>query len=240
MRQNKLDWGLSGSTLKLFAIIAMFIDHFGATVLNAIKGLPVMDTDPALLETVKQIYSVSRDFGRLAFPIFCYFIVEGFIHTRNTKKYAARLFLFALISEVPFDIALKRAWYYPGSQNVYFTLLFGLLALMGISYLVEERKLHFLFSSVPIGLMMLLAHKMKTDYSYKGVLLIAALYLLRKDRFEQCLAGTACLAWELPAPASFIPIYLYNGKRGFQMKYFFYVFYPAHLMLLWGITKLIR
>ena len=89
---------------------------------------------------------------------------------------------------------------------------------------------------IPIAIGMYLAWWIDTDYSYKGVFLIAVLYLMRYSRLYQCIGGAASVTWELPAPVAFIPVYLYNGKRGLQMKYFFYWFYPVHLLLLHAIA----
>lgn len=251
--------GISGSTLKLIAILTMFIDHAGATVILAIVNHPYITADASRLALWRDIYRISRQIGRIAFPIFCFLLVEGFVHTRNVKKYAARLFLFALISEIPFDLALKGNWYYPDKQNVYFTLLIGLLVLWGISFF-EQRfgpgkyrtdqdsdALHarpvnarafasgllFLLPSVLIlAAGMYVALKIDTDYNYKGVFLIAILYLLRHTRLYQCAGGAAATSWELPASLAFLPVYLYNGSRGLRMKYFFYWFYPVHLLVL--------
>lgn len=244
-QQSKPFGGISGSTLKLFAIITMLIDHTGATVIRAILRHPAVAADPALDTLWTSVYSLSRSLGRLAFPIFCFLIVEGFTHTRNVRRYAGRLFLFALISEVPFDLALKGSWYFPNKQNVYFTLLIGLLVLIGISF-VEKLSGNFtsrimtLLSLPLVGIIiyagMYLATWIDTDYNYKGVFLIAALYLTRRLRLFQCLAGAVSVAWELPASAGFIPVYLYNGTRGMRMKYFFYWFYPVHLMILYVIA----
>ena len=178
------------------------------------------------------IYNLSRDIGRLAFPIFCFLIVEGFLHTRNVKKYAGRLFLFALISEIPFDLALKGNVFYPDKQNVYFTLFIGLLVMVGISYITENGTRNMSLAILPIAVGMVAAYYIDTDYNYKGVFLIAVLYLMRYTRLYQCIGGAAAVSWEIPAPLAFIPIYFYNGKRGFQLKYFFYWFYPVHLLLL--------
>ena len=263
-------YGISGSTLKLIAIITMFIDHLGATVLRAIMRLPAVTSDPALSSLWADIYNASRDIGRIAFPIFCFLIVEGFCHTRNVWKYAGRLFLFALISEIPFDIALKGSWYYSGKQNVYFTLLIGLLVIIGISYCdkacnyvkdficarffkketismethgctpyseILHSIIRLIFSFAVLHAGMELAIYIDTDYNYKGVFLIAILYLTRHVRLFQCISGAVGVSWELPAPIAFIPVYLYNGTRGRQMKYFFYWFYPVHLMLLYAAVK---
>lgn len=253
--------GISGSTLKLFAIITMLIDHTGATVLRAILRHPAVAADPALDAIWTSVYSMSRSLGRLAFPIFCFLVVEGFTHTRNVRKYAGRLFLFALISEVPFDIALKGSWYFPNKQNVYFTLLIGLLVLIGISFVerfctdeisipgevtsakTKGNALYTILSVCLTGLIiysgMYLATCINTDYNYKGVFLIAALYLTRKSSLFQCLTGAVSVAWELPASAAFLPVYLYNGKRGINLKYIFYWFYPVHLMVLYVIANYI-
>ncbi len=236
MKDRIKSFGISGSTLKLIAIFTMLIDHTGATVLRSITRLPEVTGNAELRNTWVQIYNTSRDIGRLAFPIFCFLLVEGFLHTRSPRKYAGRLFLFALISEIPFDIALKGSWFYPDKQNVYFTLLIGLLVMMGIRWLTDNGTRRVLLSVLPIAAGMLLAAWTDTDYSYKGVFLIAVLYLMRNSRLYQCIGGAAAISWELPAPIAFIPIYFYNGKRGISLKYFFYWFYPVHLMLLYAIN----
>lgn len=230
--QYKPFGGISGSTLKLIAIISMFIDHTGATVLRAVLRLPAVSSQAELRQMWISIYNASRDIGRLAFPIFCFLIVEGYLHTRNAKKYAERLFLFALISEIPFDLALKGNWFFPEKQNVYFTLLIGLFVMIGIAWITKNGTGNLFLSVFPIAAGMYLALLIDCDYNYKGVFLIAVLYLLRHTRLYQCIGGAAAVTWELPAPLAFIPVYLYNGKRGLQIKYFFYWFYPVHLLVL--------
>ncbi|HIR76383.1 MAG TPA: hypothetical protein IAB97_05695 [Candidatus Choladousia intestinipullorum] len=237
--QYKPFGGISGSTLKLIAIITMLIDHTGATVLRAVLRLPAVSSIPEQRQMWASIYNLSRDIGRLAFPIFCFLIVEGFLHTRNVKKYAGRLFLFALISEIPFDLALKGNWFFPDKQNVYFTLLLGLLVMAGIAWITENGTKNMFLSILPIAAGMYLALLIDCDYNYKGVFLIAVLYLLRHTRLYQCIGGAAAVSWELPAPIAFIPVYLYNGKRGLRMKYFFYWFYPVHLLILHVIATYI-
>lgn len=227
--------GISGSTLKLIAIITMLIDHTGATVIRAIQRHPAVVSDAKLALMWQQIYDVSRDIGRIAFPIFCFLLVEGYLHTHDVRKYAGRLFLFALISEIPFDIALKGSWYFPDKQNVYFTLFLGLLVLIGIDRITEHGLRNLFLAVIPIALGMYIALKIDTDYNYKGVFLIAILYLMRSSRLYQCIGGAAATAWEVPAPLAYIPVYLYNGQRGLRLKYLFYWFYPAHLMVLYAL-----
>ena len=224
---------LSGSVLKLIAIILMLIDH---------TGLMILYNYPATTATLFHFggidyswYRIFRDIGRAAFPIFCFLLVEGFIHTHDVKKYAQRLFLFALISEIPFDFALKPRWFYPGKQNVYFTLLIGLLVLWGVAVCNGQLVIQLLI--LVSGL--LAASFLQTDYSFKGVFLIEVLYIFRSSRLYQCLCGAAAISWEIPAPAAFLPVFFYNGKRGISLKYFFYWFYPVHLVLLGIITKFV-
>ena len=84
------------------------------------------------------VYRIMRGIGRIAFPIYCFLLVEGFYHTHDVKKYISRCFLFAVISEVPFDLAVHGVWFYPGAQNVFFTLAIGLCTLYAVS--ACERK----------------------------------------------------------------------------------------------------
>lgn len=240
--------GVSGSTLKMIAVVTMLIDHFAAGVLgrylamNGIGSLDInnmagidqwMNQNAALYST----YNIMRMIGRVAFPIYCFLLVEGFEHTRNRVKYAARLLLFAVISEVPFDLVFSGEILEFGYQNVFFTLFFGLLAMMGLRYIEEREDLQMmikpLWNFVVIAACMFAAQFAQTDYAAIGVLCITVLYLFRKKKKYQTIAGCVAFLWELTAPLAFIPIWFYNGKRGWNIKYFFYLFYPVHLLLLY-------
>ena len=230
------EYGLSGSTLKLFAIITMLIDHTGAAVLEPyIVQSGIRSTDYEMYRRLYSLYRLMRGIGRLAFPIFCFLIVEGFFHTRSIKKYAERLFLFALISEFPFDFALKSSVPYWNKQNVYFTLLIALLCIWMLDRFREMPCLQLL----ALASSMYLADALKTDYNFKGVFLIAMLYMFHDHRVYQCAAGAASISWEKYAPLSFILCYLYNGKRGLKLRYLFYVFYPGHLIILGIIHRFV-
>ena len=162
--------GLSGSALKIIAIVTMLIDHIAATVIIRILKFGGYN------DGLYQLYRVMRNIGRIAFPIFCFLLVEGFMHTRDREKYALRLGCFA-------------------------------------------------------------AEFLSTDYGALGVLCIMVFYLFRRSRIQQVVFG--CLAfvwWEWAAVFAFVPIFYYNGKRGFGMKYFFYAFYPVHLLILYLIV----
>lgn len=222
--------GITGSTLKLIAIITMFIDHIGAAIVEKMPSFSISQGNRLFYFDM-----VLRYIGRIAFPIFCFLLIEGFIHTRDTKKYAFRLFLFALISEIPFDLAFKGHILEFGYQNVFFTLLFGLLTLMAVKYF-EKNKIMMIISML-VGIMT--AQFLHTDYAGFGVAFILLLYFLHNKIILRNIIGSIAVLWELTAPIAFIPITLYNGERGIRMKYFFYIFYPAHLLLLYAISQFI-
>ena len=120
---------LSGSVLKVIAAVSMLIDHFAVTILA---------NDPEafipyfyFLDTPIGLYRLFRDFGRLAFPIFCFLMTEGFVHTKSRIRYARNLLFFALLSEIPFSIMMNDLGNFQ-KQNTLFTLLLGFLALWAL------------------------------------------------------------------------------------------------------------
>lgn len=121
---------LSGTTLKWIAVISMLIDHTAEVLINHNAAL----TDPIWA----QIYVLMRGIGRIAFPIYAFLLVEGFLHTKDVKKYLARMLTFAVVSEIPFDLAVFHTPFYWGYQNVFFTLFLGLLALAGENVLHQS------------------------------------------------------------------------------------------------------
>ncbi|HPE16080.1 MAG TPA: TraX family protein [Oscillospiraceae bacterium] len=243
--------GLSGRTLKIIAVSAMVADHFGSTVLRAFyrplleNGMLLVTADtPRAVRLALFWEPVCGDVGRVAFPIFCFLLVEGFVHTKNAKKYALRLFAFALLSEIPYNLAFHGAIFYPGIQNVLFTLTIGLLTLMALRYL-EERGEKLNTRGVALRILVTaaggaLAYLIRSEYVFLGVAAIAILYLLRGRRFWRLLACAAVLVivspWTLPA---YVLLWFYDGRRGGGSKYFFYIFYPAHLLVLWAAAQYI-
>ena len=242
--------GLSGSTLKLIAVVTMLIDHVGAAVVwrlirfNADKnGMVGMLPYDGLM----QCYTIMRYIGRIAFPIYCFLLVEGFQKTRNKTKYVLRLGVFALISEIPFDLAFSSRVLEFDYQNVFFTLFIGLLTMivmekvqlrldraaikMGDTLMIVQ----YLFKLAVLAAGALLAETMHTDYGAVGVICILVLYFFRGNKVAQIAAGCCAFLWEWTAPLAFIPIGFYNGKRGLKLKYFFYLFYPLHLLILYLI-----
>lgn len=228
----------SGSVLKWIAIAVMLLDHAGACLLEVFV-LNVHGNSP-LAGQIGNLYfwyeldMVLRSIGRIAFPIFCFLLVEGAVHTRSPKKYLLRLALFAAVSEVPFDLALHNQAFYWGAQNVFFTLLLGLLVILVFQrYPAEGWK-----GMLALAALAAAAELGGTDYGAIGVGVIAAMYLLRERPLAMSILSLALLVLlnrqELCSIPAFLAMALYNGKRGRQPKYFFYVFYPVHLLLLWA------
>ena len=175
-------------------------------------------------------YHLIRMAGRLAFPIFAFLLVEGYVHTRDIRKYMMNLFVAAVISDIP--------WMLLGgfdSHNVMFTLLMGLMAVSFIDRFWQRR---FLSLSV-IAVIGALAEWLQTDYSWRGIFLICVLFMFRDKPLLAFMFGLPFLmVYGLAGSAAglMMPI-LYSGQRGFATgllsKSLFYAFYPLHLMSIW-------
>ena len=160
--------GLSGSALKIIAIVTMLIDHIAATVIIRILKFGGYN------DGLYQLYRVMRNIGRIAFPIFCFLLVEGFMHTRDREKYALRLGCFAAVSEIPFDLAFNGKVLEVGYQNVFFTLLLGLLTMMAYDVVMNQSRWSVwkrtALSTIAILAGMFAAEFLSTDYGALGVL----------------------------------------------------------------------
>ena len=246
LQQNKSD--VSGFTLKMIAVVTMLIDHIGAAILEG--GLAGKYNS----NTLWMIDQVLRDIGRLAFPLFCFFIVEGFHYTHDRKKYALRLGIFAVISEVPFDMAFDHSFFAPSDNSVMITLLLGLISIWVIDILLKKSAARFssdirkrricdaLSVIAVIVCVYIIEEWASSDYGAAGVITIIIMYLMYDKRqlgFALAIIwlGFTCGRTELIAAVDLIPLYFYHGRQGRKMKYFFYAFYPAHLLVLSLIAK---
>ena len=205
--------------------------------------------------------------GRLAFPIYAFMLVEGYFHTRNLKKYLLRLLVFALISEIPFDLAMGSTWFYPIHQNVLWSFLISL----GLIHWNEKarakgklwRRILVGAATVVIGYIVGLVTMV--DYYHAGILMVLIFYFFRGRKWWCFLGQLLCLwyvnleilggfGYELVifgrnvfltrqglALLALIPIWLYRGKQGYHSKpfqYLNYAFYPLHLLIL-ALIKLL-
>lgn len=228
---------LSGNVLKWIGIFTMFIDHFGAILVNK---LILVTLNPIWMK----LYWPCRYIGRIAFPLFCFTLVEGFVHTKNRGKYLGRMCLFALISEIPFNFALREKWFSTDVTNVMATFALGLLLLRVLQRLLDPIKgkgvstrsfLRALLAIAAIGAAMGIAELCNMDYGAVGILSIVLFYLNRERRLLAAIFGCGAMLIlgrvEMTGLLAIFPILLYNGTRGRQSKYFFYIFYPVHLLL---------
>lgn len=224
MQQRNLP--LSGARLKHIAMATMFLDHLDKTVV-----FEFLQRDPGCVPL--QIFSYFCEIvGRFAFPIFCFLLIEGFFHTRNRGKYLANLLLFAIISEIPFDLCFNGVPFLWQSQNVFFTLALGLCLIWATDEMKRRIKWWFIPGLFFFLLACILAMLLSTDYEYFGIAVIFLWYLLHRHPLFASLAAFLPLYktfWALPG---FLLTNLYNGQRGKQYKWLNYWFYPAHLLLL--------
>lgn len=253
----KYKGNISCDALRLIAMITMLIDHIGAGILENMIHYGNISA-----ESIQIIYSIDfllRLIGRIAFPIYCYLLLQGFIHTKSRAKYALNLLLFALLSEVPFDCLFYGGFTF-AHQNVCWTLLIGLVTLCGIE-LIEKSGLPISFQLTGIAATsaagLLVAALLKTDYAWMGIAMILSFYFCKNNRALQCIttlilfffALTAqytssfptwldsfrfTLNSEWPLAISFVLIYRCNNERHMKRgKYLFYAFYPVHMAVLW-------
>lgn len=246
-------YSIKGSTLKIIAVVTMLIDHIGACILQQILinngviataalGINAILTLEGTDKTIAVLWWVMRlVIGRIAFPIFCFLLVEGFMHTRSAGKYALRLLVFALVSEVPFDLAISHQALDMLHQNVFFTLLISLLMLWGLAYAdkkVSNITINTAVKLVLSGVAIAVAEVLNTDYGASGVAFVLLLYVFRYNRNLQNITGAVASVLLLGEPAAalaFAFVAIYNGARGLKLKYLFYLIYPVHLILLYGV-----
>ena len=230
--------GLDGGVLKGIAAALMLTDHVGAILLPEV---PVL-----------------RCVGRLAFPIFAFFIAEGYAHTRNFGRYFRRLAILAVVSEIPFNLE-NGAVFDLTRQNVLFTFCLALLTLRGLEALGRERGFgRWAGCGLVLAAGFAAGELLRTDYGGWGVVTVALLYLCRDGKYAKLWLLLAMAAvnglgmgsltmpvfgGEMPiqifAVAALPVIWLYNGQAGPKgLRRAFYVFYPAHLLVLEGIRTL--
>ncbi len=245
--------GLTSNMLRILATVLMISDHLWASVIPGNRWM--------------------TDIGRLAFPIYAFMIAEGFIHTTNAKKYLRRMLIFAAVSEIPFNLFYSGSLIDPFNQNVLFTFVWGILAIMQVDKIKkqfaseEKPSVKKIIGACALVLLISLGAKFTfTDYKFLGYLTVVMFYVVRDFPFAW-VAQAVCMVllnwtWfkgeillielfgktlEIPNQAyaifALIPIWLYGGKKGRNLgkigKYGFYIFYPAHMLVLYLIQQLI-
>lgn len=235
---------LSQEALKLIACTTMLIDHIGVTLV-----LRYMQSVPGVNPNIMMLYNVMRFIGRIAFPIYCFLLVEGTYHTRNPKNYGLRLFVGMLLSEIPFDLAFSFRGFVPFDwthNSVMVTLLLGFLM---IQCMMRTKGVWKVVVILPFYI---LAEVLHTDYDGVGILMIALFALSREVKHENLLRIIGCAVvlcsgmrnmqifgiWinsESFAMLALIPIFCYDGRKLTNSKAVqlaFYLFYPVHILIL--------
>ena len=160
--------------LKVLAMVTMIIDHVGSHLVD--RSIIIFETETYTLT----LYRLMRDIGRLAFPLFCFLLIEGYLHTRSKVRYGVSLGVMALISEIPFDLEHYNKLFDLHGQNIFFTLLLGYLAICAVEQWKSSHPI--LLIPVLIGIMMA-SHFGLVDYGVFGVAFIVVLYALRQNEF---------------------------------------------------------
>lgn len=245
--QHRLKIETSSMSLHIMAMVFMLCDHLWGTIVPGNDWLTCI--------------------GRIAFPIFAFMLVEGYFHTKNLKKYASRLLLFAALSEIPFDLAMGSRVFYPIHQNVLWSFLISL----GLIHWNEKVKqtgkiwLRGLVGGITVLLGYVAGLATMVDFYHAGILTVLVFYFFRGKKWWSYLGQFLCLwyinvemlggfAYELQifgkpqfivrqgfALLALIPIWLYRGKQGYHSKwlqYVYYGFYPLHLLIL-GLIKVL-
>lgn len=240
---------LTAAVLHIIAMTLMLMDHLWATLLPAREWLTCA--------------------GRVAFPIFAFMAVEGYFHTRSFKKYILRMLLFAVLSEIPFDLMYGGTWFYPVHQNVLWTFLLGLLGVWLMEQVRKKGKtwMYLLVCVLVVPAGLVLGTLCMVDYYGGGVLTVFVFYFLHGRKWWCFLGQLAALYWlnvellgglmypvqlfgvefELCqqglALLALIPIWLYRGRQGYHSKpfqYLCYAFYPVHMLLLVVVLNFIN
>ena len=218
--------------LKIFAMVTMFCDHLGYAIYGKLSWMNYI--------------------GRLAFPVFAFQISEGYSHTKNLKKYFTRILIFAIISQIPFIVfhfMVSKIFY----LNIFFTLLMGLLAIFSYDKIPNK-----ILGLLVVASCAFIAEITNMDYGYWGVLVIFMFYICKNNKTLMSLSWLGLVLLQylpriikydfyyvyiLLAIFTFLaifPILLYNKKQGRKIKYLLYIFYPAHLLVVFGIHCLLH
>lgn len=224
---------LSGSNLKWIAMVSMFLDHFNKGVL--LNYIILRNDYSPNLNTLNSILAI---LGRFAFPIFLFLLVEGMVHTKSRMKYIRNLLIFALISEIPYNMFESGEFFSSGGQNMFFTLALAGSTIWLIEIIKNKKfklwQLAIFFITIYSGF---ISSYLGFDYNYYGIFIPVAFYLLRNKRLAATIVGYLLIIKELFSLPGFMILNLYNGKRGNINKWIGYIFYPAHLLVI-GLIRM--
>lgn len=217
---------LNGAQLKYIAFISMLIDHANNALIT-----PILNGQGFLLY-LSNIFSI---LGRIAFPIFVFFLVEGFFKTRNRKKYLATLIIFGVISEVPFDMFTSKTFFDPYWNNMMFTLALCLVTIWIVDIFkskLTNKFIWYLVSFVIVAIFAFISMQLSLDYDYHAILVAYIFYIFYNRPIWGSVLSYLSIIKELYSFLGFGMVLTYNGERGKQYKWFNYLFYPVHILIL--------
>ena len=224
--------GINGAQLKYIAFASMFIDHFNKAIITPF----LTGTGPMVIITT--IFDI---LGRIAFPIFAFMVVEGFFKTKSRWKYLRNLLIFAVISEIPYDMFQSAEFVNTWSQNILWGLALGLFTIMVIDKLkdyIKKRPLWIFVSLLIVALSSLGSMLISSDYEYYAIIIIYLYYLFYDKKLLASGLSYLVIIKEIYAILGFATVLFYNGEKGKQNKIFNYLFYPVHL-LIFGIIRMV-
>lgn len=241
---------LTGTKLKLYGCITMLFYTIGMSVVEnglihvnqydsaALSDLLAESSDMMLLAGWASVFQM---IGGLAVPVFAFLLVEGFVHTSSFSRYLLTMLGFALISEVPYDLAMNDTLWDLSSQNVLFTLAVCLIMLYALRMLKGKKGIASKLGMVVVVIAAILWNSiLHMNFGLCMILLCAAYYLFYDRKGTRILMGCAISTMYVTGPFSAYALWMYNGQRGWNKnKYVFYLFYPLHLLLLGLLSRLI-
>ena len=234
---------LNKNQLQLIALITMLGDHFAKIIIYSV----VISQNSVSWLAQHAIFLKSYDtltfLGRITFPIFAFFIVEGFIHTNNLYKYFLRLFICATISEVPYDLAFSNKFIDWQQQNVIWTLLLGLICIVILDKFKQNKYRIIIFPAITL-IFVFLGNILHTDWAgLPGILLIVIFYLFKDHNILRLIFSyilmVLTIGFMTGIELSFLLLSLYNGKKGKSLKLGLYLFYPGHLLALYFLQLIL-
>lgn len=224
---------LNSNSLKIIAILAMILDHVAI----------------AFMSLTNPFYYILRIVGRITAPIMFYCLANGFFYTKNKFKYGTRLLLFAVVSQVPYSLFAKGKIFVYDDYNVLFTLF---LAFMFLYSLYDVKK----YIIKIFYLILVCSLSLFCEYGLFGIVLVWMFYMFRDSKYKTLLYSLLCFLYLIIMTmiegsiiyfvifmGLFLVVPLLNmdsGKKGkLNLKYLFYIFYPAHLIVLYLIVLLV-
>ena len=248
--------GISQEQLKVIACLTMLIDHIGYELIYPIYSSMslISAADLPAVKLIYNLYLLCRCIGRISFPIFAFLLVEGVHHTRNRGRYMLRLAICALLAEIPYDLVVAGgiSWQ---KQSIMVTLLLGFCAVV-----LMEKCRSLAWKPVVLSPVAVLAEVLNVSYGWEGILLIA-LFELSREMYNPNLVrtggmivlfhymsssilrvGNFTFPMQVLGVLSMLFIANYDGRKLTHSKILqwgFYLFYPAHLLILWAIGRLI-